>query len=172
MKRFLIMLLSLCMVFTFMLSGCGSGQEEAEEPAAETETEETAGVDAENWGDVSDYTVDLGTSELYSQEDMNAAINRITDEFTNFRGCKLNSIKYAGDECNSQENIDWMNDLAEGEDYGGPFVECIEFKSDYHSPVDPEEAGAWEPDTDYKDWEWWLARTEGGDWVLMTNGYN
>jgi len=45
----------------------------------------------------------------------------------------------------------------------------IEFLSDYHSPVDA--VGAWEPDTEYTDWQWWLARTEGGEWELMTSGY-
>ena len=45
----------------------------------------------------------------------------------------------------------------------------IEFLSDYHSPVDA--VGAWEPDTEYTDWQWWLARTEGGEWELMTCGY-
>jgi D-alanyl-D-alanine carboxypeptidase len=45
----------------------------------------------------------------------------------------------------------------------------ISFYTDFHSPV--EGGGAWEPDTEYNDDEWWLARTEGGAWELLTWGY-
>ena len=38
-----------------------------------------------------------------------------------------------------------------------------------HSPAEPE--GAWETDEEYMNWEWWLARTDGGEWHLMTWGY-
>jgi len=31
--------------------------------------------------------------------------------------------------------------------------------------------GAWEADKEYTDWQWWLAREEGGDWELLTWGY-
>ena len=41
--------------------------------------------------------------------------------------------------------------------------------SDFHSPV--EAGGAWEPDTEYTDWQWWLARSDGGKWKLLTWGY-
>ena len=41
--------------------------------------------------------------------------------------------------------------------------------SDFHSPA--EGGGAWAPDEEYTDWQWWLAGTEDGDWVLVTWGY-
>jgi len=34
-----------------------------------------------------------------------------------------------------------------------------------------EGGGAWEPDYEYSDWQWWLARTDGGEWQLITWGY-
>ena len=49
------------------------------------------------------------------------------------------------------------------------YAECICFLSDFHSPK--KASGAWEKDKEYEDWQWWLARTEGGEWELVTWGY-
>ncbi len=35
----------------------------------------------------------------------------------------------------------------------------------------PRVGGAWEADKEYEDYEWWLARTDGGEWELKTSGY-
>ncbi len=114
-------------------------------------------------------TVDYGTSELYSREEMDKAITEFKKEFENWDGCVLHSIRYAGDECNSEENIKWVNALKEGKNY----TQCIEFLTDFHSPTDEEqlEDTAWEADKEYTDYQWWLARTDGGDWELVSWGY-
>lgn len=118
---------------------------------------------------VSEAKIDYGNSEIYSEKDMNAAIKLIKDEFSTWEGCELHSVTYASDdECNS-ENIAWMNDLATGHDLTGNFTQCIMFKSDFHSPKNG--GGAWEADTEYTNWQWWLARVEGGEWKLLTWGY-
>ncbi len=31
--------------------------------------------------------------------------------------------------------------------------------------------GAWTADEEYTDWQWWLARSDGGQWKLMSWGY-
>ena len=110
-------------------------------------------------------SIDYGTSEIYSEEDMASAIEEIKEEFGTWEGCELHSMTYAGDECMNDENIRWMNELKEGED----FTQCIEFLSNFHSPKKPR--GAWQEDTEYENWNWWLARSEGGDWELLTWGY-
>ena len=48
-------------------------------------------------------------------------------------------------------------------------LRVAEFLSDFHSPV--EGGGPWEADTEYTDWQWWLARTDVGGWELLTWGY-
>ena len=132
-------------------------------------------------------TVDYGSSEIYTQKDMDAAgrvrsmwslescvicmdaaIRKIRAEFDTWKGCELHAIRYAGDECCTEENIRWLNGHT---DDGTGFTQCIEFLSDFHSPRKAEEAGAFNPDSEYTDWNWWLARTEGGDWVLLDWGY-
>ena len=109
--------------------------------------------------------IDYGTSAIYSQAEMDEAIACIDAKFSTWEGCELHSIRYAGDECASEENLRFVNGLQEGTDY----VACIEFLSDFHTPA--EDSGAWEADTEYTNWQWWLARAEGGDWELLSWGY-
>lgn len=134
----------------------------------ETEDDSTdEGYDTDEPDDEYDIDFDYGESALYTREDMDEAIEEIIDEFDGWDGCVLKSLSYAGDECNNSENLAWMNSLKPEED----FTECIKFVSVFHSPAATDEPTAWNPDTDYTDWEWWLARTDGGDWMLVTWGY-
>ena len=114
--------------------------------------------------------IDYGKSELYTEADMDDAIAVIRAEFDTWEGCELKAVRYAGDENDNDENLKWLNDLAAAKDvFSGSYTDVIGFVSDFHSPV--EQVGAWEADTDYTDWQWWLARQAGGDWELLTWGY-
>ena len=62
-----------------------------------------------------------------------------------------------------------MNELEEANDASETFTQCIMFTSDFHSPKDG--GGAWNSDYEYIGWQWWLARTDSGEWKLMTWGY-
>ena len=122
-------------------------------------------------------TIELGSSSLYTQEDLNAAVLMIREKFASFAGnCELHSIRYAGDEANNGENLEWLNSLREvrsnipPEDVGKRYVQVAEFLSDFHSPVE-EGPYAWELDMEYKDYQWWLARLEGGSWEIVSWGY-
>ncbi len=117
----------------------------------------------------SDVAIDYGKSKLYTKEDMDAAIEKINAEFGNWKGCEMHSIRFASDDFNSDDNIKWVNELKEGKNY----TQCIQFLSDFHSPVKDEDLKntAWEPDQEYKDYQWVLARTDGGEWELVNWGY-
>ena len=110
-------------------------------------------------------TVDRGASELYTEDELEEAAVQVKCKFATFAGCELHALRYAGDDCDSAENLKWLNGLDEGKDY----VQAAEFLADFHSPV--EDGGAWEPDTEYTDYQWWLAREEGGGWQLLSWGY-
>ena len=114
-------------------------------------------------------TIDYGNSSIYSKEDMDSAIQMIKKEFDTWDGCELHSITYGMDEECNDENIKWMNELEEANDAKESFTQCIMFKSNFHSPK--EGGGAWNADEEYTDWQWWLARSDGGQWKLMTWGY-
>lgn len=114
-------------------------------------------------------SIDYGDSALYSKADLDAAIAAIEAEFQTWEGCELHSLRYGSDEMCSAENLDWMNALEAANDNAEVFSQCLMFYSDFHSPKSG--GGAWEADAEYRDWQWWLARSEGGAWKLMTWGY-
>lgn len=109
-------------------------------------------------------TVDLGTSELYTEEELKEAAVQVKCKFAGF-GCELKSIRYAGDECNTQEKIEWLNTI----DKGAQYTSVAEFLTDFHTPENG--TSVFEPDTDRKDYTWWLGKDEDGDWQLVTFGY-
>ena len=109
--------------------------------------------------------VELGSSEIYSPEDLDKAAEAVRTGFADFEGCMLHRIRYAGDESCTEENLKWLNEL----NPDGKYTQVAEFLTDFYSPV---ESGAWEADTEYTDYQWWLARTDGGDWEVVSRGYN
>ena len=148
----MVLLLAVCLG----LSACGARTAPAKETAPPAAEEVT--------GDVP-FAVDYGSSSLFTEWSMDRAIAKIRAEFDTWEGCEMHSVRYAGDACCSEENIRWLNSLGDG--HG--FTQCIEFVSDFHSPK--EGGGAWNPDAEYKDWQWWLGCTEDGDWELVSWGY-
>ena len=118
---------------------------------------------------MADVTIDYGDSRLYTTQDMDAAISLIETTFATWKGCELHRISYISDEECNADNIAWMNDLRAPDDMQETFTECIAFTSEFHSPK--KGGGAWNADTEYTGWKWWLARSDGGEWKLMTWGY-
>ena len=115
--------------------------------------------------------IDLGTSELYTRDELEAAVKLIEKEFSGWKGCELHTLRYAGDEWQTAENAAWLSELAEAQGRPGPITECAMFLSDFHSPKGPKQIGAWNMDEEYRNWQWWLGRPEGGEWQLLTWGY-
>ena len=112
-----------------------------------------------------DVTIDLGKSEIFTEEDLSEAIVQIKCAFASWEGCELHSIRYSGDENCTEENLRWLNDL----NGDGNYTQVAEFLMNLHSPK--EQFGAWEADTEYTDYEWWLARGEDSGWEIVTQGY-
>ena len=183
MKRYAAFLIAAAILIPAM-AGCGSKTDntekaaettevseskEAEEAAAvpEAKEEEKTEVTEQETGETGasyDFVVDYKTSDLYTEDDMNKAIDVILREFNTWEGCVMKEIKYTDDQ-KCEDNLSYINSLAVDTKYD----ECIVFTSTFHSPV--EGGDAWEPDYDYGNWEWYLGRTDGGDWDLLTWGY-
>ena len=109
--------------------------------------------------------IELGSSPLYTQADLERAVSKIMEEFAGFDGCVLHSIRYAGDESSTAENLKWMNELNPDRHY----TQVAQFLMDFHSPM--EQVGAWNADQEYTDYQWWLARSADGGWEVLTWGY-
>lgn len=108
--------------------------------------------------------IDCGESMLYTKEDRQSAAKLISNTVESFEGCKLYAVKYEGDEV-SQKNLEYCNSLATD---GVIYSESIVFTSYFRSPIF--NAGAWNPNDLYS-WSWYLARTNGGEWEILTYGY-
>ena len=127
-------------------------------------------------GPAPEIAIDLGSSSLYTQEELNTAVLLIKDKFATFAGCELHSIRYAGDEANNEENLEWLNSLREvrsnipPEDVGKQYVQVAEFLSNFHSPVEDGDY-AWNQDMEYTDYQWWLGRLEDSRWEIVSWGY-
>ena len=115
------------------------------------------------------FSISFVDSEYYSYEDMETAVNAIEEEFQSFNGCDMKEVYYAGDDAVTTDNLDWMNELGEAKGLG-TFDEVIEFKSNFHTSRFGV-TGGFNANTDYKDWEWWLARKRDGEWHVVTSGY-
>ncbi len=104
-------------------------------------------------------------SELYTREELEDAAALAVAELDSWEVCELHSLRYAGDACCTEENLQWMHELRPD----GNYTQIAEFLTDFHTA--PDAGGAWEPDTEYTDYQWWLARSEGGAWELLSWGY-
>ena len=136
-----------------MLTGCGSQKNVTAETNGETSAAET------------EVSVDYGKSSLFSKDDIDQAAALLMKEFSGWEGCEMHKIRFTGDECNSADNIAWINQLKEGQNY----TQCLILYTDFHSPK--EAAGAWEADKEYLDYSWVFGRKDGGEWELLNWGY-
>lgn len=113
-----------------------------------------------------DVSIDLGSSEIYTQDELKDAVIQIKCKFASLAGCELKSIRYAGDEATNDENLKRMNDM----DKDAGYTQVAEFVMDFHTPKNSEGLTL-EADRDYTDYQWWLARTEDGGWNIVSFGY-
>lgn len=101
-------------------------------------------------------------SELYTQEDINSAIETIKKEFnSDWKGCTLKELYYAGDEV-SKAHQDWA-------DRNNADVAIVLLSS-----FDVDESGgngSLNPNSTYDNWMWILVRSSGGQWKHVDHGY-
>lgn len=109
-------------------------------------------------GDVSQVETLPVPSKLYSQNDIDAAIETIKTEFAeNWNGCRLRTIRYAGDEVSKEET----------EERG---VDTIVLLSVFDTLRLPDTSALNENST-YNDWNWILIRSGDGQWTHIDHGY-
>ena len=113
-------------------------------------------------GDVSNAKIIRVESEIYSNEEINSAINVILERFKeNYNGCSLLKIGYIGDEKND-EYIDWAERNNKSE--------VIVFISDFKVAPNAGD-GILNSDSEYKGYSWILVRNENENWTYADCGY-
>lgn len=121
--------------------------------------------DYEIENNISNTKVNLGTSELYSEEELQLAADSILDEIGSWDSVKkVYDITYCGDEI-SVGNLDYCNMLDDKN-----YTQCVVFESSFKS-ADSRHSGGFNPDSKYTDWQWYLAKADDGEWNLLTWGY-
>jgi len=138
MKR--IYLFLLCAVLAFSLCACG--------------------------GNVKNVRIENVDSELYSEEDIHAAIQVIVKEFDrSWSGCTLTDIAYAGDEKTLAESEYYL------EEHGVYDAdELIVLTSSFDVDATGGD-GSLNPNSTYDGWSWLLVRSSGGRWKHVDHGY-
>ena len=112
-------------------------------------------------GQVGRVTVSYEESELYTREELEEAA-RATELyfFLHFRGCRLVSLTYAGDDTEQFEAL--------AEQYGAD--EAVVLLSSF--TVDSTGGdGSLTPGETYENWQWILVRPAGGHWRHADHGY-
>ena len=108
-----------------------------------------------------------GTSEVYSQEDLQAAVDTIMNVVENEWQVKveMQELFYTGDE-ESAANLEYCQSL------DSEVTECAVFTTNFYIPAqDAQMAGAFEPDTTITGYGWTLGRSTAGEWRVLTNGF-
>ena len=108
--------------------------------------------------------IDYGRSESFTEEELREAAVQVKCKFASFPGCNLVNLRYAGDESSNEENLARIKEKDGSTDYS----QVIEFLSDFRTD---DKSVIFEPDSEIRDYQWWLAREEGGGWQLIDWGY-
>lgn len=109
--------------------------------------------------------IDYSDKGIYSEQEVDLAAHEIKEKVSQFRGrlffdkAVLYSLKVEGEDC-----LEYCRSLNDDADY----TEAVCFSSVMRSPVTG--GGGWNSNSIYH-WNWYLARTDGGEWELITWGY-
>lgn len=111
------------------------------------------------------------SSEIYSDEDLQAAVDTIINTVNNEWQVKveMNEIFYEWDET-ATSNLEYCKELASSkwEDVD----DCVVFTSNFYIPEqDTVMAGSFEPDTNVNGYSWYLGRSTAWEWEVLTNGF-
>ena len=113
-------------------------------------------------GNVSDVKVLEYKSDIYSEEEIEEAIEVVKKYFrSEFSGCTLTEITYAGD-----DKISSYEDWATRNDGDEVIVLISSFDVDASGGD-----GSLNPNSTYSNWNWILVRKNGENWQHVDHGY-
>jgi len=118
--------------------------------------------------------IDYGSSVLYTKDEMSPLIEQIVNVlmFRAKNGLEVYAIRFTSDEeCSKYDELKMLNEQGRTKT-GNPkltYKEYIKFETDTKEPDDPQKSS--EPGVKHTGWGWWFAREEGGEWVLVGQGY-
>ena len=109
---------------------------------------------------------DIG-SDVYTEAEMDAAVDAIMAEsFWDEMHARVLDIHYIGDE----QSENYLASV-QGRFPDSGYTECAVFNTDFRSAFLAKNAAPLAPREVYTDYQWVLARTDGGSWEVVTSGY-
>jgi D-alanyl-D-alanine carboxypeptidase len=110
-------------------------------------------------------TIDYGSSKLYKKDDLESAVIQIKCKFAFYDGFELSAIRYAGDKYVTDKKL---NEIKKA-DPKSKYTDIAKFLMDFRTSKNTGDTKL-KPDTDYKDYECWLARTKDDGWEVLDFG--
>ena len=118
-----------------------------------------------DYGD--DFGYDFGYSHIFTDEDIQSAAEVVLEKVKTLPGCKLHNLRYLGDSYCMDEYFPQL-DTAIGEH---TYEQVIVFISDFRTPPKKSDHKTrWEPDREYMDFRWVLARRGSTPWEILHYG--
>lgn len=114
---------------------------------------------------IADVKINLGSSEAYSQEELQAAADVILEEISSWNSVKkVYAISYCCDKSTPNP-----------ENYCGSFISmeyahCVVFESSFKTSGSAWSEG-FNPDSVYDGWHWIVVKDENNEWKLLDWGY-
>lgn len=113
-------------------------------------------------GNVEGAVLEVGSSQVYSEAEIEAAMKIVLDHFDcEFTGCTLTRLSYE-EEKSAKASGEWAAQYEADE----AIVLYSSFDVD-----DSGGDGSLNPNSTYDHWQWILTRSDGGKWTLQTWGY-
>ena len=153
MRSIISLMLCLCLT-TAVLVGCGGN---ASKP---TENVTEAATTAEAKTDDIDYMVLVNKTHKLP-DDWEEKLETV--HMTNSVGDDVETEKKAYDAYLKLKAIQEQNPDSK-------YTQIVEFLMDFHTPENTGDT-TFEPDRDYTDYQWWLARTADSGWGIVSFGY-
>ncbi|HBL40346.1 MAG TPA: hypothetical protein DDY98_01765 [Ruminococcaceae bacterium] len=108
-----------------------------------------------------------GSSEIFEKDDLTAAAQAVENELNGFEGVKnILSIRYCGDETQTQANREYCEGLALSQS-----VTVDAFAVFEASFTTGQNTQSLNSNDVYTGFTFYLARRNGGNWVVLTCGY-
>lgn len=106
-------------------------------------------------------------SDVYTEAEMDAAVDAImAEDLWSETHSRPLDIHYVGDD-ESEQNLSYVQSLFPDKKY----TQCAVFETDFRSAFLSKNSGSLEPREVYTGFRWYLARTDGGKWEVVTGGY-
>ena len=103
---------------------------------------------------------------------MEDAVKVIKRKFKHMKGFELHKVYFVDDEF-SEITLQAVNAKGKKQGWTEKFTQVVYFQTDFQTPIKESDINnpEWEANTEYIHYGWTLARSDGGKWRIISEGY-